>query len=297
MECMDFEKQKEGTSGPNGIERTEPARSLQPKRRAWVWGVAVGAIVVGITAVVWSLDRRGGSPEPVAPVGSAADEAEQLGARVGDLREVADEHAAAGRGEEAREALVEAAELQREINERFAGLPQASASRLEEIEGERQSVEAAPVLAELARLDAEAATQLRKRDLVQALRIIAEAAGKMERATVDFPLARGVGGEMRERLGFLQAHHAQLGWMQDLAREGLTPDPAMAGTAQLETGPGWELYKRVMGAGAGSTAAERQEFCRRLGWVLGMRTRLAVEEGAARGAFLVLVETTSEAGN
>lgn len=212
--------------------------------------------------------------------------------RVEDLLELADEQRAAGRLEEAEEALTEAAELQREINGRFAGEKEASAERLHEIEGARQSVLAAPVIAEVVRLDALAAEHLRRRELYQAQRIISPAWEKLEAAAVDFPLARGMDEELRLRLGWLNRRHAELGWMQDLAYEGFVPDPDAPGLVRLETGPGWELHKRVMGAGAGSTAAETAEFCRRLGWLLGLPVRPALEgAGATRSAFQVIVET------
>jgi hypothetical protein len=117
----------------------------------------------------------------------------------------------------------------------------------------------------------------------------------METVVASFPSAGSRNEEMRQRLGFLNEKQAALGWIQDLADEGLVADESLSGQVRLETGPGWELYKQVMGPGAGGTVAEQAEFCRRLGWVLGVGVRPATEgAGSARSAFQVLVETGAE---
>lgn len=286
---MDFEKLPEPEVHPRADRSRGPVIG---------WLLAVIVVAAGLGAVWW-LNRPASRAAAEAPFQAAGDpeEAAQMARRVDDLLEVADEQRAAGRLADAEEALTEAAELQREINGRFAGTKEASAERLHEIEGERQTVLAAPVIAEVARLDAQAADHLRRRELYQAQRIISPAWEKLEAAAVDFPLAHGMDEELRLRLGWLNRRHAELGWMQDLAYEGFVPDPDAPGLARLETGPGWELHKRVMGAGAGSTAAETAEFCRRLGWLLGRPVRPALEgAGATRSAFQVIVEAGA-AGN
>lgn len=284
MGCvMNFEKLPE-------LPPRRPAERRRMPAVGW-WGVGL-LLAAGLGAGWWWLRAGGGEVRGAAAAMSTELSAEEMAKRVEDLRAVTREHGAAGRWEQAEETISEAGELQQEINERFAGSPYASVPRRQEIEVELQTVRITPVLAEVARQDALAATHLRKRELYQAQRIIAAAWEQIEAAVADAPLARGLNEELRMRLNFLNRRHAELGWMQDLAHEALVPDAEVAGQARMETGPGWELYTRVLGAGAGSTREERAEFCRRLGWVLGMPVRPAVADaGAARGAFLVVVET------
>lgn len=168
------------------------------------WLVVGLMIAVGAGVLWWAKRPEGGSEGGrVAGAGQDREEVAQLAGRVDDLLEVAAERSAVGRWEEAEEALTESAELQREINERFAGRPEASAEKLHGIEGERQTVLAHAVLAEVARLDALAAEHLRRREIYQAQRVIAQGWEQVEAAVVDFPLARGMDEELRLRLGWL----------------------------------------------------------------------------------------------
>ncbi len=266
------------------------AAGVEPRRGRWLVLLAVLAIGAGAAMFL----------NPARPVGSGAtgaarEELDGLSARVDDLREIAAEHRAGGRWDAAEEALDEAVALQRELTERFGDAPEGAVSRLEAVETELQEVRAEPVVAEIARLDAQAAEQLRKRDARQAERLIAEAAEGMARAAADFPRAAAVKGELSERLQFLRQRQGELAWLQDLAYEGFVNEADAPEEVRLETGPGWELYKRVMGPGSGATGAEVREFCRRLGWVLGRRVRPATEGGAARSSVQVVVEL--EAGH
>lgn len=145
-----------------------------------------------------------------------------------------------------------------------------------EDEASRQTEQMAPVLREVAALDAQAAGHLQRRELYQAQKRIAEAWEKLEAAVARAPLADGVDETMRLRLAFLNRRYADFARVQELAHGGMKPEANGAWVLRVE--PAQELYGRVMGAGGAPSTEAANEFSRRLGWMLGRRVRLTARE-------------------
>lgn len=122
--------------------------------------------------------------------------------------------------------------------------------------------------AAIAALDERAAGHLRRRELYQARKLLGEAWERAEVAARRAPGAHGLDDELRLRLVFLNRRHADLEAVQDFAHGAMRPAPA--GGAWLEADRAGELYRRLMGASPDGPA---EEFCRRLGWMLGQPVR------------------------
>jgi tetratricopeptide (TPR) repeat protein len=138
-------------------------------------------------------------------------------------------------------------------------------------------------------LDAVAAAHLRRRELFQAQQQFAPAGEKLEEAVRQFPQARNVDENLRERLNYLRRRATDLGAIQDQTYDLLLPRPGPGSAALMNAPVPQVLFSLVMNANpsrnAGRTRAvdsvtqtEALEFCRRLGWVMGTVVRLPTAE-------------------
>ena len=200
------------------------------------------------------------------------------------LKQAADA-AAAGKPDEADQLFAAAAARQKLINEQFAKSRFVSMEQLEQIEIERQTLRAKATLDAVHDLDRQAGEHLRKRELFQSQQLIGAALGKLENAIAALPKARGIDEELRQRLAYLSLRQAALVQIQDEAYDLLLPLPGHEQFAMLKTEVPQGLFARVMNTNPSRnpghglpvdsvTYAEAEEFCRRLGWVLGAPVRL-----------------------
>lgn len=138
-------------------------------------------------------------------------------------------------------------------------------------------------------LDAAAAAHLRRRKLFQAQQQIAPAGERLEEAVRQFPRARGIDEVLRERLAYLRRRSYDLGAIQDQAYDLLLPLPGRGPAAMMNSAVPQVLFSLVMNANPSRNAGrmrpvdsvnhtEAEEFCRRLGWVLGAAVRLPTAE-------------------
>ena len=187
--------------------------------------------------------------------------------------------------DEADQLFAAAATRQKLINEQFAKSRFVSMEQLEQIEIERQTLRAKPTLDTVRDLDRQAAEHLRKRELFQSQQLIGSALEKLENTVAELPKARGVDEELRQRLGYLNLRQADLVQIQDQTYDLLLPLPGHEQFALLKTEVPQVLFTRVMNNNPSRnpgralpvdsvTYAEAEEFCRRLGWVLGAPARL-----------------------
>lgn len=204
---------------------------------------------------------------------------------------------AADRAPSADGAFAAAAATQRLLNERFPRSRFVSMERLAEIEADRHSAAAVPLLAR-ARQSAEAAHGLfRRRQVFQAQLRVTEGFELLENLRARLPRARDHAEELRLQLAFLAAHAGELAAIQDRIYEQLAPLPGRSEAALLRTELAQEDFARVMSANPSRTGGptlpvesvsqvEADEFCRRLSWVMGATVRLptAEEMKAAHGA-------------
>ena len=225
----------------------------------------------------------------------AALTADGLEAQVREHWDEARRFAAAGRAEEAIRGYERAAEAQRKLNARFARSRFVSMERLEEIEGDLQTLRAAPVLERIAALEGEARAHLRRRQAFQAQTVVQEALALDEQVRTQFPRARGANESLRLSLAFLGQRSPELAALQDRVYESIAPLPGRAAVAMRRGAVTQADFVRVMATNPSRTAGQAQpvesvtqleaeEFCRRLAWLLGWRVRLpeAGELEAAR---------------
>lgn len=137
-------------------------------------------------------------------------------------------------------------------------------------------------------LDRRATEHLRRRELFQAQKLLAEALQKIEGTARQYPKAGGVDEALKLRIGYLNLRQAELVQIQDQLYDLLAPLPGTAHVSLLKTEVPQSLFLRVMNSNPSRNAgrqlpvdsvtwSEAEEFCRRLGWVLGATVRLPTQ--------------------
>lgn len=199
-----------------------------------------------------------------------------------------DAAAVVGKPQEAGVAYAAAAELQADLNERFARSRFVSTAQVEELRVKRDTVLSAEGLARIAELDREATAELGRRQVVPAGEKIVAAAALMEKVAADFPRSRGFDRVLRQKLAYLVLRRADVEALHELVYSELAAMPGLAGLKMLRTEVSQEIYSRVMNINPSRNAGralpvdsvsweDAQEFCRRLSWLLGARVRLPTE--------------------
>ncbi len=156
-------------------------------------------------------------------------------------------------------------------------------------EQEAQTAIAAPLLADAAGLDRQAAAHLRRRETYQAGMLLGRAVALHEQIRVRAPRARGMDEELRLRTAWLHLQGDGLTTVQDEVYDALRPARTGEELAVLHTCVPQTLFRAVMtgnpsrrpggeGPVDSITYTEALEFCRRLGWMLGRAVRLPAEE-------------------
>ena len=196
--------------------------------------------------------------------------------------------ATAGRDEAAANLFQKATTLQKKLNEQFPRSRFVTMGLLRQIEAEGQTIRAAAVGRELRALDDSAAAHLRKRETFQVGKDVQTGLEKLAALAASLPHAQGLDEELRLRLNYLALRQADLAKIQDQVYDLLLPLPGGAKTSLLKTEVPQALYASVMNSNPSRNPgpalpvdsvnyAEAQEFCRRLGWILGARVRLPSE--------------------
>lgn len=218
----------------------------------------------------------------------AALTADGLDAQVNERVQRARQLATGGRTDEAVKELVAAAAAQRQLNENFGKSRFVSMERLDEIEVERQTLLVEEPLRSARAKAEEGRRFLRKRQIFQFQQSVREALEAMEDLKARFPKARLRDEELRMALAFLNLRSADIAALQDRIYDQLAPlgegaramlraevlqaDFAKVVSLNPSRNPGRALPVDSV------TFAEAEEFCRRLGWVLGWRVRLPTDD-------------------
>jgi len=186
-------------------------------------------------------------------------------------------------------AYTRAQNLQREINEKFPRSHLATAGRLDALEAKRQTAQSAVSATLVGQLEREASGLLRRRQVPAAQEKIAAATAELARLAAAYPLSRRLDPAVKLKLEYLQSHRGDLAALQGQVYAQLRAVPGRPDTLLLQTEVPQSLYAQVMTANpsrhAGPTLPvdsvswlEAQEFCQRLGWVLGTVVRLPTED-------------------
>lgn len=214
-----------------------------------------------------------------AGIAAAIDSKEQLG----DQNVRAGDHAAAGT------AFAEALALQQQINDRFARSRFVSSARIEALEVKLQTARSQPLARELARLDESISSDLRRRRVVAAEQALPKAMELTDKLATDFPRSRSVDGALRIKLNFLAIKASELRRLQDETYDKLLPLIGVNDRLMLSSETPQGLYQMVMNTNPSRSPGrtlpvdsvswgDADEFCTRLGWILGTAVRLPTVE-------------------
>ncbi|MDP1581034.1 MAG: SUMF1/EgtB/PvdO family nonheme iron enzyme [Candidatus Didemnitutus sp.] len=236
----------------------------------------------------------------------AALNADGIDERIRTLQQTARSLDTKGQETAAVEALVEATELQRTLNERFRTSRFVSMERLEQLDADRQSILARKPLQVVSEKYGQVRQHLQQRQIYQAQQLVREALEKIEEVATRWPKARNLDEDMRLQLSFLNVRSGDVAPVQDRVYENLLPLPGSAGVALLRVEVTQADFTRLMSTNPSRTPgrtlpvesvtfSEAQEFCRRLGWLLGFRVRLP-REAEMRAAASDGVEFTDIVG-
>lgn len=207
-----------------------------------------------------------------------------------DQKEAAgDGYDRAGDYVEAATNFADALALQQQINDRFARSRFVSSKRIEELEIKLQTARSRPLALDLAKLDAVLSENLRKRRVVLVEQNLPQAVAMTKRLAEEFPRSRAVDGDLRIKLNYLVLKGAELRRIQDEVYDRLLPLIGVSDRLLLASETPQGIYQAIMNTNPSRAPGralpvdsvnwlDAQEFCTRLGWVLGTEVRLPTEQ-------------------
>ncbi|WP_221029290.1 formylglycine-generating enzyme family protein [Actomonas aquatica] len=210
----------------------------------------------------------------------------------------ADAEALASEGDAAMEAgdyvaaaaaYAQARAVQVRLNEEFGRSRFVSAERVEQLEVRRQTAASIPRVAQLHAWEAQIAANLARREVGAARALIAMAAVEVGHLFDELSRSERLDPELRLRLSYLEAQQERLSEVQDAVMERFRPLPGVGELWLLQTEVPQSLYLQVMRTNPSRQMGreyavdsvnwfEAQQFCQRLGWLLGRRVRLPTED-------------------
>lgn len=214
-----------------------------------------------------------------AGVAAAIDEKEAAG----DAFDRAGDYAAAATG------FAEALALQQQINDRFARSRFVSSKRIEDLDVKLQTARSRPLAVELAKIDKILSDDLRKRRVVVAEQNLPQAVALTKRLAEEFPRSKAVDGELRIKLNYLVLKGGELRKIQDEVYDRLLPLIGVTDRLLLASETPQGIYQAIMNTNPSRSPGralpvdsvnwlDAQEFCMRLGWILGTEVRLPTEQ-------------------
>jgi hypothetical protein len=220
-------------------------------------------------------------------------QATSLAKTVRDKVSGGEENARAGQHAEAARLFALAFAAQEKINALFPKSRQYSQSTLDDLEARRQTALSAEGLANVRTLDGEVTDRLRAGELTTAQKKSMELAQLVVAIWRDFPRSRKLEETLRERVDYRAAKGASLAAIHEAVfptlRTVVSGNAGISSGAKLLSGEVPQaLYTSVMDKNPSRTRGEAravdsvnwmeaQEFCRRLGWLLGRTVRLPTE--------------------
>lgn len=183
---------------------------------------------------------------------------------------------------------LEALTRQQQVNQLFARSRFVSSKRIETLETKLQTARSQPIAVELTRLDATISADLRRRRLVAAEQALPRALELTERLEKDFPRSRYVDGALRIKLSYLGLKRAEIKALQDQVFDRLLPLIGVNDRLMLASEVPQDIYQVVMNTNPSRNPGrsmpvdsvnwnDAQEFCTRLGWIMGTKVRLPTE--------------------
>lgn len=200
--------------------------------------------------------------------------------------------ALADRPELAAEYYQRAITVQKQLNERWPQSRFVSTRRLDELEEQRQTVLAGALIAQWVEEDAGLQKILAGRQALAAARNIAELELMSRQLTGEYPRSRLSDRGLGRKYAFLVSLGEGIRDLQDQVYDQLVPLPRTDGLMLLRDEVSQGLYTQIMKFNPSRTPGEllaveslswqeAEEFCRRLGWVMGRRVRLPARDEIA----------------
>jgi hypothetical protein len=212
-----------------------------------------------------------------------------IAASIDKKEEEGDQAARAGDHAAAATSFNEALALQQQINDRFSRSRFVSSARIEALEVKLQTARSQPLALELVRLDKTISDDLRRRRVVAAEQTLPKAMELTERVAKEFPRSRSVDGALRIKLNYLSLKVAELRKLQDDTYDRLLPLIGVSDRLLLASETPQLIYQSVMNTNPSRNPGralpvdsvswtDAEEFCTRLGWILGTPVRLPTAE-------------------
>ena len=196
--------------------------------------------------------------------------------------------ATAGRAQEAAASYAAAVAALREVNQNFPRSRFASEARVGELEVRRQTVLSRQLLSRAADIDREITASLRRRHNSSAVEKLATASTLLEKVAVEFPRSESLNPMLQRKIAYLALRAGELDALQVQVLSRLAPLPGNNQLRMLKIEVPQDLYQRIMNENPSQNSGrslpvdsvswlDTQQFCERLGWLLGVKVRLPTE--------------------
>ena len=191
----------------------------------------------------------------------------------------------AGDSKAAATAYAEALLRQQQINQLFPRSRFMSSARIETLETKLQTARSQPLAAQLALMEAQISADLRRRRVVAAEQAVPKAMALTDRLATEFPRSRFIDGNVRIKLSYIGLKRADLKAIQDEVFNRLLPMIGVNDRLLLASEVPQSLYMAIMNTNPSRNPGrsmpvdsvnwnDAQEFCTRLGWIMGATVRL-----------------------
>lgn len=204
------------------------------------------------------------------------------------VAQLADERRAANENLEAAALYLEAARLQRQLNEAYRDSPYASSERVSEYQRKSQTAESFELGLEIERNHDLMQKLLSERRTYEAADVIAALRRDIKQMQEAFPRSSLNDEDLQLKVRYLNLVQNDLGFIQDRIYDALLPIPEVEGWRMLRTEVPQALYSLIMGTNPSRNKGdvrpvdsvswvEAKNFCERLAWILGKPVRLPTE--------------------
>lgn len=205
--------------------------------------------------------------------------------RVSDL---ADQSRVAGENLEAADLYLEAARLQRQLNEQYTDSPYASSEKVAEFQRKAQTAESFELGLDIERNHDALKVMLAERRTYEAAELIAALRRDIKQMEEAFPRSSLNDEELQVKVRYLNLVQNDLAFIQDRVYDALLTIPEEPEWRMLRTEVSQALYTLIMGTNPSRNQGdtnpidsvswtEAKSFCNRLSWILGKPVRLPTE--------------------
>jgi Sulfatase-modifying factor enzyme 1 len=208
-----------------------------------------------------------------------------MATKIDEMEKNGDDAEAAGDHEAATRSYSVALETQKAINTDFSRSRFVSSARVDSLDVKLQTARSQPLARELEKMEVAVREDLRLRRVVAAEQKLPSAGALTTRLATEYPRSRYVDGALRIRLSYLALKTSDLRKMQDEVYDHLLLMPGVSDRLMLGSEVPQGLYFMVMNTNPSRNPGrtmpvdsvnwnDANEFCTRLGWVLGTTVRL-----------------------